>query len=357
MPLLDELQLQRLIGDEPPPSIAQLGERAAEQRAVDAPSTPLGKAEQRQFLTLAPERRDASTAIASIGSPSSARGRRQTRVVPSHADTRLQPVPYMVNARNAHGNSTSSASPSRSHVQALTHARSRQRRREMSEAEAEQPIGRRVKQRHGQQQQLQQQQEQRAAATATATTNTPLAAGGPAPDARGQIDVGPQRCVATAKATSRQCERLTQHGCHCTIHRAQLDGTCIRASSVPGAGKGLWAATRSFSPGATVARYTGDLVRTAARASNASVAASRYVLQLSATLSLDAARTNTADGRMVNDARGSGQRPNARFVVDLRSQTASLCATRTIRQGTEVLVSYGRQFWSSHALQLADCDG
>jgi hypothetical protein len=136
-------------------------------------------------------------------------------------------------------------------------------------------------------------EQQRAAAIAAATTNMPVPADRPAPDARGQIDVGPQRCVATNKRTHKQCEEQTRHGCHCNTHRAQLDGTRIRASSVPGAGKGLWAATRDFRPGDTIARYTGDLVRTK------SSSASRYVLQLSVAVSIDAARTNTADARMV----------------------------------------------------------
>jgi hypothetical protein len=189
------------------------------------------------------------------------------------------------------------------------------------------------------------QRAQRESAVAAATTNTPVTADRPQPDQQGQIVVGSQRCTADTKA-GKQCGARTLHGRYCWVHRAQLDGTRIKASSVPGAGKGLWAATRDFRPGQIVAHYTGDLVPTAAGGRADGFGGSHYVLELSDAVSLDAARTNTADGRMVNDARGSGQRPNCRFSVNQRTKTATLRALKPIKKGAEMLVSYGRQFWS-----------
>ena len=43
---------------------------------------------------------------------------------------------------------------------------------------------------------------------------------------------------------------------------------------------------------------------------------SSYVIELSERVAIDAARTNTADGRLLNDARGSGLRANVRFVAN-----------------------------------------
>ena len=188
------------------------------------------------------------------------------------------------------------------------------------------------------------QQAQRESATAAATTNVPVGADRPQPDEHGQIAMGSQRCTADTKA-GKQCGMRTLHGRYCWVHRAQLDGTRIKTSSVPGAGKGLWAATRDFRIGEVIAQYTGDLVPTAEGGQADGFRGSHYVLELSEAVSIDAARTNTADGRMVNDARGSGQRPNCRFSVDQRTKRATLRAVRRITKGTEILVSYGRSFW------------
>jgi hypothetical protein len=188
------------------------------------------------------------------------------------------------------------------------------------------------------------QRAQRESAIVAATSNEPVTADRPQPDKHGQIAMGSQRCTANNR-TGKQCASRTLHGQYCWVHRAQLDGTRIKASSVPGAGKGLWAATRDFGPGDIIARYTGDLVPTVAGGRADGFGGSHYVLELSDAVSIDAARTNTADGRMVNDARGSGQRPNCRFSVNQRAKTATLRAVRRIAKGAEILVSYGRQFW------------
>jgi len=190
------------------------------------------------------------------------------------------------------------------------------------------------------------QRAQRKSAIAAATTNVPVEEDRPQPDKHGQIATGSQRCTADTK-TGKQCGMRTLHGRYCWVHRAQLDGTRIKASSVPGAGKGLWAATRDFRRGEVIAQYTGDLVPTAGGGQADGFGGSHYVLELSEAVSIDAARTNTADGRMVNDARGSGQRPNCRFSVDQRTKRATLRAVRHVKKGTEMLVSYGRSFWTN----------
>ncbi len=184
------------------------------------------------------------------------------------------------------------------------------------------------------------------AAAAAATKNIQVAAARSKPDTRGKIDMGSQRCVATTLKGQQQCSQQTRHGYLCRVHRAQIDGTCIKASSVPGAEKGLWAETRSFKKGKIVARYTGDLVPTQAGKRRNGFGGSHYVLELSDAVSIDAARTNTADGRMVNDARGSGRQPNACFRGNQRNKTATVVATRTIKKGEEVLVNYGYEFWN-----------
>ena len=113
-----------------------------------------------------------------------------------------------------------------------------------------------------------------------------------------------------------------------------------------GAGKGLFA-SKDFKKGEKIADYTGDLVRLGAEDGKQSPSGyrSNYILELTEVIGIDAARTNTAVGRMVNDARGSGLRNNVRFSCNQREKTAKLIAVRNIKKGEEFLVSYGRNFW------------
>jgi hypothetical protein len=129
------------------------------------------------------------------------------------------------------------------------------------------------------------------------------------------------------------------------VHRAARDGTQIKKSSIDGAGLGLFA-RKEFAKGATIAQYTGDLIRTELGDDPEGFEGSQYVLELSRQVAIDAARTNTADGRMMNDPGGTGLGPNVKFSCNQRTKTAKMVAKKTIHVGDEFLVSYGRGFWS-----------
>jgi hypothetical protein len=174
---------------------------------------------------------------------------------------------------------------------------------------------------------------------AAARDTVPLAAPKPHPPTiDGEVRMGARRCAASTKA-GVQCTAQTRHGEYCWIHLAQLRGVRIKMSEIPQADKGLYAA-RDFKKGNIVARYTGDQVPTGGDHDG-----SAYVLELSEAVSIDAARTDTAEGRMINDSRGSGKRNNCRFSCNQAAKTAVLRATRTIKKGEELFVGYGRNFW------------
>ena len=178
---------------------------------------------------------------------------------------------------------------------------------------------------------------------AAARDTVPLAAPKPHPPTiDGEVRMGARRCAATTKA-GVQCKAQTRHGEYCWIHLAQLRGVRIKMSEIPEAGKGLYAA-RDFKKGDIVARYTGDQVPTGGDHDG-----SAYVLELSEAVSIDAARTNTAEGRMINDSRGSGKRNNCRFSCNQAAKTAVLRATQSIAKGRELFVGYGRNFWPGRA--------
>ena len=191
------------------------------------------------------------------------------------------------------------------------------------------------------------QERAREAAVRAEADTSPLLPGAIRPPVMpdGQIRMGTQRCVAETKAKG-QCRLMTRHGAHCWVHLAQKFGARIKPSTLQGAGKGLFAA-RDFRKGDKVARYTGDLIPVAKEAKHGENH-SHYQLLLSEQgqgAIIDAARTNAAEGRMVNDARGSGQRNNCRFSCDQTRKTAVLRATRNIKKGEELFVNYGRDYW------------
>ncbi|PHH87875.1 hypothetical protein CDD83_8284 [Cordyceps sp. RAO-2017] len=92
-------------------------------------------------------------------------------------------------------------------------------------------------------------------------------------------------------------------------------------------------------------------------------------LDRDAGLAVDAAREGN-EGRFVNDYRGVRDRPNAEFGVAWCERWQQLCvgfwvvgggaraASKGIRKGDEILVSYGKGFWQERAKEgRRDDDG
>src|SRR5690348_12399308 len=77
-----------------------------------------------------------------------------------------------------------------------------------------------------------------------------------------------------------------------------------------------------------------------------------YCLAISSTVFIDSALSRGV-GASANASR-AGIKPNAKFVTDARSGSARIVATRRVRAGDEIFVSYGRNYWlgaesSSHS--------
>lgn len=73
-----------------------------------------------------------------------------------------------------------------------------------------------------------------------------------------------------------------------------------------------------------------------------------YLLRLNRAMAIDARPKRSGKGRYANDAMGlvrvPGLRNNTEYLI--YGQRVSIVATRTIRKGEEILVSYGRAFWA-----------
>jgi hypothetical protein len=128
-----------------------------------------------------------------------------------------------------------------------------------------------------------------------------------------------------------------------------LQRLAIGKSTIPGAGEGLFLAkgAQPIRRKERIVLYTGDWARLLPDSDDGGP----YFLQITRNLAVDAARTNTALGRWANDPRGginaAGKRlrPNAQLVADTGRKQGALRASRTIKPGDEILVSYGRDYW------------
>lgn len=135
----------------------------------------------------------------------------------------------------------------------------------------------------------------------------------------------------------------------------------VRDSTLSGAaGSGLFA-KRSFRVGDRITYVDGTIelcsvAREWARASKERVSHIR-TLEVGHTVvdALKDSAPGVGGGSFANDARWDGMsyapehggKNNAEFKSDSAAQTVWLCATRPIRNGEEIFVSYGAQYWRS----------
>jgi len=187
------------------------------------------------------------------------------------------------------------------------------------------------------------EEEERARFKREAETTHPPHPDRPAPKANGTIQMPSQRCTGSTR-TGAHCRQRTAKGQYCWNHLQSVHGLRIKRSGIAGAGLGLFAA-RPLAANYRI-DYTGDEVPLR-DASDGGV----YFLQFRRNMAVDAARTNTAEGRWVNDPRGSGASANAEFTLFTPpggQRRGQLKLTRDVAAGEEILVSYGDEYWRFH---------
>jgi transposase InsO family protein len=181
---------------------------------------------------------------------------------------------------------------------------------------------------------------------AAAASVRPPAPNLPAPNLHGSIVMPSQRCTAQTKQGSH-CRQRTAKGQYCWNHLRSLCGLRIKRSKVVGAGMGLHA-DRALPAGFDV-DYTGDLVPLESDSDGGA-----YFLEIARGRAIDAARTNSGEGRWINDPKGSDSRANAEFVLYTppgQPRRACVRTRRPIEKGEEILVKYGAQHWRFAARQ------
>jgi uncharacterized protein len=129
----------------------------------------------------------------------------------------------------------------------------------------------------------------------------------------------------------------------------------IKKSQIPSAGKGLWA-EKNFKRNEVIVKYEGEVIswKECERRNQAQDGFGDYYLYISKNKCIDAQYTTWAPGRYANDASGLrrivGLRNNARY--EIIKGEAVIKASRNIKSGEEIFVSYGRGYWNTMKKEL-----
>lgn len=129
----------------------------------------------------------------------------------------------------------------------------------------------------------------------------------------------------------------------------------VKESQIPSSGMGLWA-KKDFKRGDIIVKYDGDKItwKECERRNEKQEGFGGYYLYINERKCIDAQYTLWAMGRYANDATGmiriKGLRNNSRY--EIRKGEAFIIASRNIKAGEEILVSYGRGYWSTLKKEL-----
>ena len=162
------------------------------------------------------------------------------------------------------------------------------------------------------------------------------------------------QCIGR-KRDGQQCARTSVIGCpYCYQHLKSMRHLKIRPSTIPAAGKGLFAEDPLrgdreiiFRRGDFIIEYTGENINEEELHERYGEHTGPYAIEVRG-------RSNPRGGLFIDAAaeRGVGSlinhrghhAANSEFVVDYRRNQARLRAIRPIRNGDEIFVSYGREY-------------
>ena len=169
---------------------------------------------------------------------------------------------------------------------------------------------------------------------------------------RFQHPLASERCTGTSKNNLR-CRRIITIGINkCFQHMPNLK---IKNSNIDKAGKGLFAYNRNrpngailFHPNDKIIDYLGDRIDNNELNRRYGDHTAPYALKVNNNLYIDPA-TRRGIGSLANkpdphNNNASLRQSNAKFSINPRNHTASLKATKNIRNNNEILTSYGRNY-------------
>ena len=120
----------------------------------------------------------------------------------------------------------------------------------------------------------------------------------------------------------------------------------VKESQLPNSGKGLFT-EREIKKGEVVCQYEGERITWAEAIKRNEVDKGGYVYYITKKNCIDAIDLVDTFGRYANDAAGLGRVKGLRnnSTYEVRDNHVYIVATRKIKAGSEVFVSYGRQYW------------
>ena len=117
----------------------------------------------------------------------------------------------------------------------------------------------------------------------------------------------------------------------------------VKESNITGAGKGLFT-TKLITKGTRIVEYKGR-IRTWKDVENEDE--NYYIFHVTDEHVIDASSYKKSPARFINDAKGlkkiKGIINNSKFVID--GLRVFVEATRDIAEGSEILLSYGKEYW------------
>jgi hypothetical protein len=149
------------------------------------------------------------------------------------------------------------------------------------------------------------------------------------------------------------CPNTTKRGYYCVQHARSLLGLEVLDSTIPNAGKGLFA-TRPFRKGEIIEEYKGPIETK----EEYDEAPSLYGLEISRGRVINPINSTDCFARYANDAR-SQRRNNSQFYSERKygrelavprfydgsGGVAFLVATKAIAAGEEIFAKYGGDYW------------
>ena len=132
----------------------------------------------------------------------------------------------------------------------------------------------------------------------------------------------------------------------CHIHTKSIDKLALKKSGIPGGGTGLFT-LKEINPGDDVCVYEGEEMK----ASEFAKTDSDYGAALNKSTTIDASSTQSTIGRYINHCRDENKKEkhcdgnNTKWVIDHRSRTIKVRATKVIPKNKEVFISYGQTYW------------
>ena len=120
----------------------------------------------------------------------------------------------------------------------------------------------------------------------------------------------------------------------------------VKKSTIPSAGKGLFL-KRDVKKGERIVEYLGEIIGWKECDIRAERDEGGYIFYVSRKKCIDAFNTPEALARFANDAKGltkvKGINNNCQY--EIYKNSGWIAATKDINSGSEVLVSYGAEYW------------